>query len=502
MVKVGRHVIGGLDAPDAADVLVRSPVAHYADGFHRREEDDERLTYGPVTVSLVELLDHDGVSLLERRAVLRIDLAKDSDGEAGTREGVTPDAVLLDAKGDAELSHLVLEKLPQGLDELELHGRGQTANVVVSLYGGGRPLVGDALDDVGVQRALQQEVAGMAELSLDLVSLLLEHIDEGGANDFPLLLRIGHPLEQAEEPIGRVHALEVDPAVPPEALQHRLCLVLAEAAVVHQDGVEAVSYGLLHEDGGDGRVDPPADGPDDVTGWPHLLPHLLDELLGIVRHDPVLLGPGDAYDEVAQHVLPALGVRHLGMELQAPHPLVQVLHGDELGVLGSRHVPEALGQLVQLVPVRHPHGEGVRQALEQGAVAPLAPGHRGLAVLPLLARRYSAPEGLGYLLHAVADAQHGDPPFLDQVPDALGDVRRPLLVHRRRTPAKDDGGELVRCQLGGIDQARVQLAVHVQFADPPRDQVRVLRSEVQDGHLGPPQVAQLGGLLEHLGGGF
>jgi hypothetical protein len=55
-------------------------------------------------------------------------------------------------------SHTHLEELAQRLDELEVHGGGQAADVVVRLDDGGRPLVGDGLDDVGVQRALQQEV--------------------------------------------------------------------------------------------------------------------------------------------------------------------------------------------------------------------------------------------------------------------------------------------------------------------------------------------------------
>src|ERR1700677_839674 len=48
------------------------------------------------------------------------------------------------------------EQLAQGLDQLELHVLEQAADVVVRLDGGARALEADALDDVRVERALEQ----------------------------------------------------------------------------------------------------------------------------------------------------------------------------------------------------------------------------------------------------------------------------------------------------------------------------------------------------------
>ena len=47
-----------------------------------------------------------------------------------------------------------------------------------------------ALDDVRVEGALGQEPG-----ALDLHRLALEHVDEGGADDLALLLRVGNALQ-------------------------------------------------------------------------------------------------------------------------------------------------------------------------------------------------------------------------------------------------------------------------------------------------------------------
>ena len=75
----------------------------------------------------------------------------------GPGERVPPD----DLGGQPELladqAHLVLEQRAQRLDQLELEVVGQAADVVVGLdVGGARAAAG--LDDVGVERALHEEL--------------------------------------------------------------------------------------------------------------------------------------------------------------------------------------------------------------------------------------------------------------------------------------------------------------------------------------------------------
>src|SRR3546814_15778470 len=77
-----------------------------------------------------------------------------------------------------ERAHLVLEQLAQRLDRLHLHARRQAAHVVVRPDGdAGAAGEGDRLDDVGIERALRQEIR-----PTDLRRLLLDDVDEGAAD--------------------------------------------------------------------------------------------------------------------------------------------------------------------------------------------------------------------------------------------------------------------------------------------------------------------------------
>ena len=106
-----------------------------------------------------------------------------------------------DSRRQAQLGthgpHLVLEERAQRLDELELQVFGQAADVVVTLDVG-RTLTATGLDDVGIERALHQEL-DLAGLTDHLASSRLEGPNELSADDLALLLRIGHASERGEE---------------------------------------------------------------------------------------------------------------------------------------------------------------------------------------------------------------------------------------------------------------------------------------------------------------
>jgi hypothetical protein len=82
----------------------------------------------------------------------------------------------------AERSDLVLEQFAQRLDQLHVHPLGQAADIVVALDRHRRsPGEAHAFDDVGIERALRQEIG-----AADLLRLFLEQIDEGLADEFAL----------------------------------------------------------------------------------------------------------------------------------------------------------------------------------------------------------------------------------------------------------------------------------------------------------------------------
>ena len=111
----------------------------------------------------------------------------------------------------AEHADFVLEQLAQRLDELETHPLGKAADVVVALDHVRRADHRNALDHVRIQRALRQEV----ERS-ELGGFRLEDIDEGRADDFPLLLRVGdagQPLQKQLRGVGE-HERQLQPFEP------------------------------------------------------------------------------------------------------------------------------------------------------------------------------------------------------------------------------------------------------------------------------------------------
>ena len=72
----------------------------------------------------------------------------------------------------------------------------------------GPPVERHALDHVGVERALRQEVG-----AADLLGLGLEDVDEQPADDLALLLGVGDAGERAEEEVARVDMDERDVVV-------------------------------------------------------------------------------------------------------------------------------------------------------------------------------------------------------------------------------------------------------------------------------------------------
>mmetsp|Transcript_35097 Transcript_35097/g.69154 ORF Transcript_35097/g.69154 Transcript_35097/m.69154 type:complete len:514 (+) Transcript_35097:40-1581(+) len=450
--KVRRHVVRRLHAPHAGDALVRPPVAHDPHALHVREQDHERLSDRPVDAVAVQLLHEDRVGVLERRHALRRDLAEDADGEAGSREGVAPHALFFEAQGQAEGAHLVLEEFAHGLDELHLHVRRQAPDVVVRLDGGRGSLVGNGFDHVRVERPLEQVVAGFSRLGDDGRGFLLENVDEGPPDDLALPLRVRDPRQPVQKYLAGVHALEIDAAALPEAFVHLLRLVLAETAVVHHDGVEAIPDRLLQEEGRHARIDAAGDRPQHVSRRAHLETDPLNKLRRVVPHDPVLGRGAHPHDEIAEDVLPLRTVRHLRMELQPVHLPLRMFDDHVLRIVRGRHPPKPRRQAVDFVPVAHPHDELLLQPLQQRTAAlRRRPTDLRRAVLPRQAPPHGPAEHVGELLHAVTDAEDRDAPALDHRPHAGVHVGGVGVVHGTGAAGEHDAADV---RAGGEDGGR------------------------------------------------
>ena len=115
---------------------------------------------------------------------------------------------------------------------------------------GRRPLERNRLDHVGIERALAEEFR-----AADFLRFVLEHVDEGVADDAPLLLGIEHAGEALEKQVGSVGHAERDSEPPGEDRLHPLALSGAQEAGIDEDAFETVANRAMDEHGGDRRID-------------------------------------------------------------------------------------------------------------------------------------------------------------------------------------------------------------------------------------------------------
>ena len=114
------------------------------------------------------------------------------------------------------------------------------------------------LDDVGVQRALDEELQRVvgAGPGPEVARDLLEDPDEQLADALALDLGVDHAGERLEEPIRRLHVDELDVELAAEGVLDLLALAFAHEPGVDVDAGQLVADGLVHEGGGHRGVDP------------------------------------------------------------------------------------------------------------------------------------------------------------------------------------------------------------------------------------------------------
>ena len=185
-VEIRGHAVDRRDGAQRADVVVGPSVAHHADRPHRQQH-REGLPDVVVEAGAADFLEVDLVGEAQDVALVAGDLAGNADGEARTWEGMAADEGLGQPELTAEHADLVLEQLPQRLDELHVHALGQPAHIVVRLDRHRGPAgERDALDDVGIERALGQELR-----AADRLGFGLEDLDEEPADGLALDLGVG-----------------------------------------------------------------------------------------------------------------------------------------------------------------------------------------------------------------------------------------------------------------------------------------------------------------------
>ena len=168
------------------------------------------------------------------------------------------------------------------------------------------------------------------------------------------------------------------------------------------------------------------------------------------------------------------------MPLHAGELLRRAFEGRDRGVRGGGEDVEAGGRLGDGVPVGHPHLVvlgGLGQECTGGGH-----GDRGRSVFALVRLGHAAAEGGRHELEAVADAHCGHA----EVEHGGVEVRRCGVIDARRATGEHDGHGVLRRELGRGRVVGDDLRVQAGFADASRDELGVLRAEIDDedrGHL-------------------
>src|SRR6185437_13781094 len=229
---VGRHAVLGMDGAQGAGKAVGAEVTHDPDAADP-QQNGEGLPEAVVPAGALDLLDRDGVGLLQQVDFLRGHLAQYAHRQAGAGKGLTTQQLSINAQVGADAADFVLEELAQGLDQLQAHVGGQAADVVVAFDHRRGAADGDGLDHVGVESSLHQEVGVQA------AGLGFEGFDKDPANDLALLFRVGDAGERGQEGGAGVHGDDIEAQLAAEVVLHLLELIETQQAVVDEHAHQA-----------------------------------------------------------------------------------------------------------------------------------------------------------------------------------------------------------------------------------------------------------------------
>ena len=179
------------------------------------------------------------------------------------------------------------------------------------------------------------------------------------------------------------------------------------------------------------------------------------------------------------------------MELQAEDRQRGMTDGGDRAGAGRSKRFEIAGDARDLIAVRHPNFEIARQIGEEFVRTAVGRrGHMDLGSTVLAGRRAFdlAAERFAGELHAVADAEDRDaePKKFDVA------LRRAGFVDAARTAGEDDPFGRDLAESGGRDVVADDFAVDLLFADAAGDELRVLRTEVEDDDLFIDQATRRG----------
>ena len=272
-----------------------------------------------------------------------------------------------------------------------------------------------ALDDVRIQRALDQEPRSGIQLS----RLLLEHPDEVLADDLPLALRVRHSVQTRQEQVGPIEMDQRDLEVLRERGHDLLGLSGAQQPVVHEHARQVLADGPVHEERRHRGIHAARQRADRV-GLADLQADPFDRPLDHVHGRPVGKQAAALVQEPLQDVQAPGSVRDLRVKLHGVESAIGVLHRGHGDPRRSGRDLEPRRRRGHRVRVAHPHHVLLGQIPKQRARRRNRDGRS--AVLSDARVLHTSSERLCHGLLAVADPEDGNAD-LEQARVDLGGAR-------------------------------------------------------------------------------
>src|SRR5690554_3168543 len=195
---VGSHGISAGNCPQDNGIGIGPLLIPDSDTLNIRQ-DSKVLPDLPIQASLPDLLPENSIGFPQDSQFLLIDAADYPYSQSRSRERLPPDYILRQAKQLTQFPDLILEEVPQGFDQFQVHIFRQAAHIVMALDLDPFALT-NTLYHIRIKGTLDQETG-----ITDLTCLFFKDPDEFLTDDLPLLFRILNSGQFIQKPLPGIY---------------------------------------------------------------------------------------------------------------------------------------------------------------------------------------------------------------------------------------------------------------------------------------------------------
>src|SRR5271156_4162222 len=323
-------------------------------------------------------------------------------------------------------------------------------------------------DHVGIERSLDE-----IPNAVELVRFLFEDRDEFVTDADPLLLRLDDAGQAREESFRGVDLQDVEMEHVAERGDDSLGFVCPQEPRIDEDAGQLRTDRARNQSGRDRGIDAARERADHFA-VSDLRANLPDRAIDERLHLPGRGDLRDAVEKIRDDALSRFRVDDFGVELDAVELARGIAHRGDGARNRAREYLETGRRSEDGIAVRHPSTCFRVDSLEERRFARNIERRR--AEFAVLRTHDLAAEIAGHELHAVADAEERDARGQHPRVDAGGALRQRAL----RAAGENDRRGFAALDIAPRRVVRQYLGIDVCFAHAARDQLRILRAEIQN----------------------